>query len=203
MTIQAYLAFIGIAALVVLMPGPDFALVTRNTLSGGPSRGRATALGVGIACAVQGAAAVTGLGALIRASQPLFEAIKWAGVVYLAYLAVQSFRAAWRAEEPREVREVASTRGLVQGFLCNITNPKALVFYLALLPQFMGDGSWGTLALLALTHAVLGVVWLLLLASLLGRLRPFLTRKPMRRTLDAATGTALGAFSLKLALDHG
>ena len=83
-----YLTFLTMAVIVVLIPGPDFAVVARNTLVGGRARGWATAAGIAAACAVQGTAAVAGLGAVIVASSTIFEAIRWAGVAYLVFLAV-------------------------------------------------------------------------------------------------------------------
>jgi threonine/homoserine/homoserine lactone efflux protein len=94
-------------------------------------------------------------------------------------------------------------RGFRQGFLSNITNPKVLVFYLAVLPQFMGAApqSW-ELILLALTHAVVALTYLVGLVALIDRATAVLSRRPVRRALDALTGTALGAFSARLAAEH-
>ena len=92
---------------------------------------------------IEGAAAAC-LGAVIVRAQPLFHAIKWAGVASLALLAVQAFRSA-AAGRYRPVAGnsagpggVAALTGWRQGFLSNITNPKVLVFYLSVLPQFLG-----------------------------------------------------------------
>jgi threonine/homoserine/homoserine lactone efflux protein len=204
MTVASYLAFLGVAAVVVLVPGPDFAVVTRNTLAGGRRRGWATSVGVCTSNAVQGAAAAAGLGALIVGSQPLFEAIKWAGVLYLAYLALQALRSSWRGTYAAATgRDSGAGRGFRQGFLSNITNPKVLVFYLAVLPQFMGSDprAW-QLAVLALTHAVVSMAYLGLLVTAIDRATHVLRRRGVRRALDALTGTALGVFSVRLATEH-
>ena len=204
MSPSSYLAFALLALVVVLAPGPDFAVVVRNTLAGGRTRGLATASGVAASCAVQGTAAALGLGALIAASQPVFQAIRWAGVAYLAWLAFTSLRSAWRGDYPPAPDAPGAARaGLREGFLSNIVNPKVLVFYLAVLPQFIGDATHPVaLLLLALTHAVLGWAYLALIAVMLGRLQPWLQRRAVRRGLDAATGVALGGFSVGLALSH-
>lgn len=202
MTPQAYLSFLTIAIVLAMVPGPDFAIVTRNTLAGGRARGWATAAGIALACAVQGLLAAAGLGAVIVASEPLFLAIKWAGVLYLAWLAIQALVAAWRGEYADLPTGTAASRGFRQGVLSNITNPKVLVFYLAVLPQFLGDGGFATLLLLALTHAVVGLLYLGLLVLVMDRAGAWLRRARVRRTIDAATGVALGAFSVRLALEH-
>jgi threonine/homoserine/homoserine lactone efflux protein len=201
MDLGSYLAFVAVAMLLVLVPGADFAVVTRNTLAGGRSQGWATAFGIAASCAIQGIAAVVGLGALIVASQPLFRAVSLAGVAYLAYLAAQAARSAWRGDYPPPGTVTASpTTGFRQGFLSNFTNPKVLVFYLAVLPQFMASdaGGW-TVAPLALTHAVLALLYLMALAALLSRIAAVLQRRRVRRTLDCATALALGGFSASVA----
>lgn len=203
MTLASYLTFVTIAVVVVLIPGADFAITMRNTLVGGRSQGWATALGISAACAVQGFAAVVGLGALIVASQPLFKAISWAGVAYLGFLAVQAARSAWRGEyPPLEGIQANPATGLRQGFLSNITNPKVLVFYLAVLPHFLGDGLTWAAVPLALTHAVLALLYLMVLAAVIARAASWLQHRRVRRTLDAVTATVLGVFSVSLAKSH-
>src|SRR4051794_6292902 len=96
MSWSSYVAYLAFASILVLVPGADFTVVVKNTLAGGPVRGRWSAAGVASSNAVQGLAAVAGLGAVILRSQPLFQTVKWAGIGYLAYLAVQSLRSAWR-----------------------------------------------------------------------------------------------------------
>jgi len=94
MSWSKYAEFLAFAMVLVLIPGPDFAVVTKNTLVGGRRRGRWTALGVSNSNLVQGTAAAFGVSGLILRVQPLFEAIKWAGVGYLAYLGAQAIRSA-------------------------------------------------------------------------------------------------------------
>jgi threonine/homoserine/homoserine lactone efflux protein len=202
MTMNSYLAFLAVATVVVLVPGPDFAVVTRNTLTGGRRRGWATSVGVCTSNAVQGVAAAAGLGAVIVRSQPLFETVKWAGVCYLAWLAGQALRSAWRGEYAESAAAASVGRGFRQGFLSNITNPKVLVFYLAVLPQLGTDPHAWELAVLALTHAVVSLAYLVALVAVIDRATAVLSRRPVRRLLDALTGTALGAFSVRLATEH-
>ena len=90
----SYVSFLVFAIVLVLVPGPDFAVVTKNTLAGGRRRGVWSCVGVTTSNVIQGAAAAAGLGAVIVRAQPLFHAIKWAGITYLALLAVQAFRSA-------------------------------------------------------------------------------------------------------------
>lgn len=209
MTWSSYGSFLAFAVVLVLVPGPDFAVVTKNTLAAGRWRGAWSAGGVATSNAVQGAAAATGLGAVITGVEPLFEAIRWAGVAYLLFLGVQVVRSAVRGayppldDVPGARATGAALNGWRQGFLSNITNPKVLVFYLAVLPQFLGLGA-GTpvLFVFALSHAVLSLLYLLVLTTFLHRARSLLARRRVRRSLDAVTGTALLGFGARLAAEH-
>jgi threonine/homoserine/homoserine lactone efflux protein len=209
MTWAAYGSFLAFAVVLVLVPGPDVAVVTRNTLSTGRERGAWTAAGVATAAAVQGVAAAAGLGAVVVRSQPLFEAIRWAGTAYLVHLGVQALRSArvgrypaLDGQEPGQPSQRLA--GWRQGFLSNTTNPKVLVFYLAVLPQFLGaDAGIPTLLLFALSHAALTLLYLLLLVAGMHRARRLLGRRPVRRALDAVTGVALLGFGVRLATERG
>jgi len=203
-----YGEFLAFAIVLIVIPGPDFAVVTKNTLAGGGRRGRWTAVGVASAAFVQGTAAACGLSALIMRAQPVFEAIKWAGAVYLAYLGAQAIRSAIRGQyAPLDDGQAAgpgrALAGWRQGFLSNITNPKVLVFYLAVLPQFLVPGASAVWVLaFAWSHALLGLGYLLALTAGLHGARTFLQRRKVRRSLDATTGAVLLGFSAVLVADR-
>jgi threonine/homoserine/homoserine lactone efflux protein len=206
---SAYVSFLAFAVALVLVPGPDFAVVTKNALASGRWRGAWSAGGVATSNAIQGAAAAAGLGALIVRAQPVFEVIKWAGVGYLLFLGVQAVRSAVRGRyAPLDGTGIGRTGGVAfggwrQGFLSNITNPKVLVFYLAVLPQFLTPAAGvPVLLLFALSHAVLSLSYLLLLTVSLHRARAVLARRRVRRALDGVTGAALLGFSARLATEH-
>jgi threonine/homoserine/homoserine lactone efflux protein len=210
MTWSAYGEFLAFAAVLVLIPGPDFAVVTRNTLAAGRRRGRWAALGVTSSNVVQGSAAASGLSALIVRAEPVFQAIKWAGVAYLAFLGVQAVRSAVRGRYPpldeagsAAAAAAAAFGGWRQGFLSNITNPKVIVFYLAVLPQFLAPGApAGWLLAFAWSHAALSLIYLLALTTGLQRARTLLLRRRVRRTMDGVTGAVLLGFSARLAAEH-
>jgi threonine/homoserine/homoserine lactone efflux protein len=208
MSWSKYAEFLAFAVVLIVIPGPDFAVVTKNTLVGARRRGRWTALGVSSSNLVQGTAAAFGLSALIVKVQPLFEAIKWAGVAYLAYLGLQAIRSARRGEyapldDDNPANAAQNVAGWRQGFISNITNPKVLVFYLAVLPQFLTPGAGlGWLLVLAWSHAVLSLAYLLVLVTGLHSARRLLVRRKVRRSLDATTGAVLLGFGAKLATEH-
>jgi threonine/homoserine/homoserine lactone efflux protein len=94
--------------------------------------------------------------------------------------------------------------GRRQGFLSNITNPKVLIFYIAVLPQFLKPGAApGWLLAFAWSHAALSVVYLMALSTGLAKARSLLASRRVRRTMDMATGAVLLGFSARLAAEHG
>jgi len=135
-------AFVGVAALVIVTPGPDTALTVRNVLLGGRACGVATAAGVATGLAVWTVAASAGIAALLVASEPAFVAVKLAGAAYLVFLGAQSLRRALRggshpdAVDGRTARGLRPRAALRQGVLNDLGNPKIAVFFTTLLPQF-------------------------------------------------------------------
>jgi RhtB (resistance to homoserine/threonine) family protein len=208
-SLASYLSYLAFALVVIVAPGPDFALTVANTLRAGRPGGLRTAFGIATSNTVQGTAAALGLGALIARSELAFTIIRWVGAAYLAYLGIATIRSALRhrdtAAEDANNREAATRRWLAyqQGFLSNITNPKVLTLYLSVLPQFLASGhpSLSAALLLAYTHAVLGLLWLIVLVGFLHRIRSFLRRRKVRRSLDGATGAAMIGFGARLAIE--
>jgi threonine/homoserine/homoserine lactone efflux protein len=208
MTWATYGEYLAFATVLVLIPGPDFAVVTKNTLAAGRRRGRWATAGVVSSNIVQGTAAASGLSALIIRAQPVFQAIKWAGVAYLAFLGAAAIRSAVRGQYPAfddGEPPITGTAfgGWRQGFLSNITNPKVLIFYLAVLPQFLTPHAGvGWLLAFAWSHALLSLIYLLALTAGLHRARQLLLRRKVRRTMDGVTGAVLLGFSARLAAEH-
>jgi RhtB (resistance to homoserine/threonine) family protein len=206
-TWSSYSSYLVIVVLIVLAPGPDTMVMLKNSLSGGNRGGFLATAGIFAGNAVQGTAAALGLGVVIAQSQPVFVTLKWLGAAYLVYLGFQAIRGAWRGDYAGvgavKQQRASGFRRWREGFLSNITNPKVLVLYLSVLPQFLDPATtstWDAL-LLAYTVAVLGAVWLLVLLFFVHRVRTWLERRKVRRALDGATGTALVGFGAALALE--
>ncbi|MFI5587761.1 LysE family translocator [Amycolatopsis sp. NPDC051758] len=206
MTWSTYAGFAGMMAFLAMMPGPDTMIVLKNALTGGARGGGWACAGISVANFLQGTAAALGLGALITRYQPVFETVKWLGAAYLVFLGIQALRGAWRGdyEALDDVRRARASRSrrFREGFLSNITNPKVIVLYLSVLPQFLTPAStFGDSLLLAYTVAALGVVWQVVLLLFVHRVRGWLQRRRVRRIMDGATGTALVGFGAALALE--
>lgn len=202
-----YLSFVAFALLIVIAPGPDTVLTLRTTVARGRAAGLWCTLGITVAGTVQGVLAATGLGAVIVHAEPVFQAIRWAGVAYLTFLGINALRAAFRRTDPLAqagggpVRPTRPWRAVRSGFLCNITNPKVLAFNLAVLPQFAGaDPSTLSLIAYACTLAVLGGLYLLLLVMVAVRASAALRRRRVQRTVDGAMGVAMVGFAGALAV---
>ena len=198
------IAFVGVAALLTIAPGPDMALVLRNALRGGRPTVVPTAAGICTGCIVWGAASSLGVAALLAASAQLYEALKLAGAAYLVFLGVLAFRAAMRGNPSRsDSDQTTRTRSGAyrQGLLTNLLNPKVGVFYATFLPQFIGPGQpvFATSVMLACIHAGMGLVWLTVYGYGASRLADVMSRGRVRRGIEAATGTVLVAFGLRLA----
>jgi len=203
------LAFLGIAALVIVTPGPDTALTIRNTLSGGRSGGLGTALGVAAGQAVWTVATSAGIAAILVASASAFAALRLAGSAYLVWLGAQALWAAVTAREERDLgveqaptRRLSASTAFRQGVLSNLGNPKMAVFFTSLLPPFAPAGDAAFPALLALGFLFCGMTlaWLAAYATVVARAGDVLRRLGMRRAVEAVTGLALLALGARLAL---
>ena len=207
MTVQTLLAFLGISALVIMTPGPDTALTVRNTLMGGRSGGCFTALGVVAGQAIWVVASSVGVVALLAASEPVFEAIKWLGSAYLVWLGLVSLWGAWRgASAPGTAGIVVRSARLApraafrQGVLSDLGNPKMAVFFTSLLPQFTGD--FALLLALGLAFCIMTFVWLAGYALAIERAGDYVRRRSVWRTMEAVTGAALVALGIRLASEQ-
>jgi threonine/homoserine/homoserine lactone efflux protein len=204
-SVDRLIAFLGIALLVIVTPGPDTALTVRNVLRGGRREGLSTAVGVTIGQLTWAVAAVAGLAALLRASEAGFLALRICGAGYLAYLGALALRDAVRGlpTVAAQIRSPARAVAWRQGLLSNLANPKMGVFFLSLLPQFAGGAHPHAVPMLALgaLFAVMTLVWLAAYCWIVGRAGDVLRRRRPRRAMDAVTGTALIGLSVRLAAD--
>ena len=203
MTVLLIFALAILVAAVV--PGPDFAMVVRNTVMSGRASGMWTAIGIALGVSVWVVAASVGMAALLAASAIAFAIVKFAGAAYLVYLGLRSIRTAIK-ERRRPAAEIELGRGMSRweafrsGLLCNVLNPKAVVFFPALMPQFLQSGSeWSLIAEFAAVAMAVCAVWFLVLAGLIGLMRSLLDRPGVRAWLTGVTGAIMVALGLRVA----
>jgi threonine/homoserine/homoserine lactone efflux protein len=197
-----------IAALVLIMlPGPDQALITRNALVGGRHGGLLTMVGGVLGLTVHASAAALGLSALLLASATAFTVLKIAGVVYLLWLGVQMLRSAIRSRRSPVVDEpVAVPRRrsayLRQGFLSNALNPKVALFFVTFLPQFLSADTGSPRAealLLSAIFAGLYLTWFGLYVAAVDQLGRWLRRPRVKARIEQITGLLLVTVAVRLA----
>jgi threonine/homoserine/homoserine lactone efflux protein len=132
------LEFLLACLLIELTPGPNMAWITLMAVARGRAIALITVAGIALGLALAGLTAAVGLSALIKTTPWLFQALRWGGALYLVYLARDALQTT-ATSTPGEFTENPS-RYFVQGLLSNILNPKAYLFYAAILPQFVDPG---------------------------------------------------------------
>ena len=203
-------AFLVVAVVLIVTPGPDTALTIRNTLYGGQRRGVATAFGVVSGQLAWTLAACAGLAAVVAASARAFLMLKMVGAAYLVYLGALALYRAWRpspeatAAFPADRPRLASGAALRQGLISNLSNPKIAVFFTTLLPQFTpaGKASFLDLFLLGFVFGAITLAWLTGYAFAVARAGDFFARPGIRRGLEGFMGTALVGLGLRLATER-
>jgi threonine/homoserine/homoserine lactone efflux protein len=164
MSVQAWLLFCATETVLCFTPGPAVLLVVSLALTRGPAAGLGASFGILAANALYFVLSATSLGAILLASWDLFVLVKWLGAAYLVYLGAKML---WspsislpsaHADDPRP-----RTRSFAQGFLTQMANPKALIFFTAILPQFID-----TSAPVAFQVAILGISSVLIELAVLG-----------------------------------
>jgi threonine/homoserine/homoserine lactone efflux protein len=184
---EAYASFLLTCLLVELTPGPNMGWLAILSLDRGRRAGLAAVTGVALGLAVVGLAAALGVATLVAASPALWEVLRWAGALFLLYLAWEGWSDAGSEEAPGE-------RGFfLRGLVNNLLNPKAAMFYVAMLPAFLDPGlagGWLLLSqtvLLSLSYVVVATAIHAGIVALAGSLRPWLTDagqvRPVRRLL--------------------
>jgi threonine/homoserine/homoserine lactone efflux protein len=201
-----FLTFSGVAVLLVLSPGPSFAVVTRNAIAGGRSGGILTALGVGAGNSFHAVASALGLSIVLLHVPEAFDTVRLAGAAYLAFL---GFRGLYRVSRGQHRPSGAADTGrrghgqgaavnFGQGMVTNVLHPPVAFFYLSYLPQFIApeDPFLSRFALLASVHVLFSVIWLSTCAAAVDRLARLFAGSFFPRLLETAASTALLVISL-------
>jgi threonine/homoserine/homoserine lactone efflux protein len=191
------IAFTGVSAGLVAMPGADFTVVVRNALVSRRA-GITCALGIGAGLLFHATLAVVGVAAVLVAVPALFRALQVVGGGYVLYLGVRALRQPHTPAE--DARDGSTARPLRQGFVTNALNPKASLTFLSVLPQFVPAGAPALprTLLLALIVVTIALVWFQTVALLVDRLGRWLRRPRVARAVTRLTGAALTAFGAAL-----
>jgi threonine/homoserine/homoserine lactone efflux protein len=193
-------AFIGAGLLLNITPGADFVFVSACGISGGPRVGMAAAVGINIGVWVHVAMAAAGVSALLVASPAAYYVLKYAGAVYLIYLAITAWRDTDELGKGRAALSVA--KAIQRGFVTNVLNPKTALFIFAFIPQFTDPAIgpiWMQILILGLIFQLFGMAFSLSLGAAAGCFAD--TLRARVRALNKLTALLFGALAARLLID--
>ncbi len=202
-----YLQVFIVGLLAGISPGPDFFIVMKNGLGFGRRAGIASALGIGTALAVHASYTILGIALVLQRYPVAFKTVQVAGAAYLAYLGIRTIASTFArgnaeisGEEAKRLGSKGFSSGFRDGFLCNILNPKAFLFFLSIFTQFMTPGTphW-TEWIYGLEVVVSIGGWFVLLAAMIST--PFFLSaySRCRKWFERVFGIVLIFFAAKIA----
>lgn len=161
---QGSLLIASIAFFAMISPGPDFFLVLKNSLRYPRQQALLTSVGVILAIMTHMAYCVAGIAILIKATPWLFNLLRYAGATYLLWIGIKGLCAKGQATnyvvDAQQQEPVTAKTAFIQGYLCNLLNPKATLFFLAVFTQFLGaDSSFMDKLWVAAIITIEGVIW--------------------------------------------
>jgi threonine/homoserine/homoserine lactone efflux protein len=204
-----FVAFVAVTALLIIIPGPDMALVTRSAIRVGRRGASATAFGVGIGSVAWGLASALGVAVLLERSALAFMTLKLIGAAYLVWLGVRALLTHAESGSSQDgdsgrtaVEQTRVSASFLQGVIGNLLNPKAGVIFVTVFPQFIraGDSPWrGVLMLIA--YEVMILAWLHLYGSLIARSARGATARWARALINRIAGVVLIGLGARVALE--
>lgn len=204
--LQTLVVFVPVALALNLTPGADMLFCLGQGARSGPRAGIAASLGIATGSLLHALAGGLGLAALLAANPAAFEAVRWAGVAYLLYLAFRAFRSPGGALEPAEADPAGSWAAWRDGVVVCLLNPKVAVFMLALVPQFVDPERGSVLVQFLILGSVLnlgGTAINALIGVFAGRVGRALSRNPgAARAVQYATGLVFVGLAARLAFER-
>ncbi len=200
-------AFALTALLLAIVPGQGVAMVLRQSLVGGSRAAIYSVLGNSGGLIIWGAMSAVGLSAVFASSPTAFAILKWAGVLFLVGLSIQTLFELRKESGKFEVSGKAKTSFISAfrlGLITNLTNVKAAVFAVAFIPQFVPkDFNLGRgIFILSCVQAATSMVWYFSLVAVVDKSSPFLSKPKIRRVLTAVSAVGILALATGLALSH-
>ena len=193
--------------ILTITPGADTMIVIRNTLRGGMADGLISSLGICSGLFIHAFLSAVGISAILLYSATAFTILKTLGTIYLLWLGFSSFKAFFANHYVRTPEAQKATFhfwiSAREGFLSNVLNPKAIIFYMAFLPQFISPES-SALAqsmFLAFLHFLVGNLWQGLLVYMICSANGLIMRRKVRKSLDFISGTVMVFLGIVLFLE--
>ena len=202
----SWLAFALVALGMALTPGPNMIYLVSRSLSQGRVAGWISLAGTALAFVLYMLSAALGISAIFMATPLAYDVLRFAGALYLAYLAWQAMKPGGRSPfETRELPKDSPRKLVAMGFLTNLLNPKAAVLYLSLLPQFVDPDRGGVLSqsvVLGFTQILASVAVNATMIALAGTISVFLAGRPAWVTAQRwLMGTVLGGLAIRMATE--
>lgn len=190
-----------------LIPGANTMMIVKNSIRGGFVDGAATSTGIGAGFFIHAAVSTCGLALILYNSAQLYQAIKFCGAAYIAWMGIQNLRSAMNRNSSEVEKQVCFAhcsvhKSFTEGIVFNILNPKTCIFYMAFLPQFMDPK--GNLLLqaciLAGLHCAIFLCWQYAIAGFVHKAKGLISKAKVRTRIDAVAGIALVGLGVELAI---
>ena len=190
MLLSTWLLYVAAVFVLTVTPGPSVLMCVSTAVNLGPRKALITSLGSTSAIVGLMTLSALGLGALLAASETLFTALKWAGAAYLAYLGVRALLAPASDIQVAGGAVAGGRRLFAQGFLVGLSNPKALLFFGALFPQFLNPAApqLPQFLVLGATFVFFELGWLTVYALTAARAPRWLQQPQRARQFNPLTG---------------
>lgn len=205
-----FAAWIAVAAVLIVTPGPDTALIIRQALRAGGRAASYSAAGIGVGSAVWAIASVLGLAVLLESSAAAFTLLKLAGAAYLIYLGARSLIGSFGRPTPAsddnaplDKARLGTASAFAQGLFNNLLNPKAGAIFVTAMPQFIQPhDSLLRLALMVACYDVMVVTWLTVYGHVVARAGRSRAGVRVRRSLERVTGVVMIGLGARLAFER-
>ncbi len=203
MTLETWFYYLLTMLVLTSTPGPSVLFSVSNSLNGGVKKAFFGALGGTSAITIIMTLSFTGMGVVVMTSEVLFNIIKWAGVAYLIYLglsAILSKDESFLVDDSKNQLKTQSRKAtFLSGFMVGASNPKAILFFTALFPQFINPtvALWPQFLILSITFIIFEMTWLMLYAYFASKALPWLQVKGRAKMVNRITGSLfVGAGAL-------
>lgn len=197
------LSFFLVSLLIIIIPGPDFFIVANNTMKGSTKNGVMAALGISSGHVIYSSIAALGLIFILTSSYYVFTAIKFLGALYIAYLGLKTILNAGKttpiAAEDYQIRNISLFKSYRQGFMSTILNPKAILFYISILPQFVSKDE-GSLKIIALSSLFICTIflWFSLCSFMFTHIKKLFNQPVFRVVFDYIVGVILIGLAVSI-----
>lgn len=208
MEFTSLLAFIAVATLLVISPGPNGVLIAKTVPAAGVRSGFANVWGFVAAFYLHGTLSIFGISVVLLQSAQAFTLFKLVGAAYLCWIGLKALFDAWQqktpltsgSEAPKKNEKKSLSYYFSEGFLTNALNPKVSMFYLAAFPQFitLEHGAISAYTLIT-AHALINFFWFSAMILMLGKLKTLGQNQRFNQWLKSITGFVFIGFGLKLA----